>query len=348
MKQHLNIKGKNLWKLCALGIMAIVIYCCDIAVTKIDQPTTAIAGTTIAITLHDSVTTNIATPPACACVNANYVMAFLAPKGWAAAQGATVSYTSSLGSGNMKLMPANILEPSTVNAGTNLTWVASLTQKFGIGKNLVKDVEWVVYESNEIYTIGNTITILGTINIKLPVGGDGNNTSYFPAYVTCDSYDGLNYYTTTPDFSYNNGACLVQTGTNGALQDYCNPQLTSIDPPKSLSTEFITLSYNNKLDTAGTPLTGLTDLYLCVDTAYTSDGKALTNFCMQTKQTNLVQTTATSGLFKLTIWPQSFFGLSAGVTVNKMVYHITNNDGTKKVGYGGNPNVPFVYLFSCK
>jgi hypothetical protein len=226
MKQHLHIKGKNLWKVCALAIMGIIITCCVIDVTSINQPATATAGQTISITLHDSVTTNIG---GSGVESAAYVLCFLAPKGWAAAQNAKVSYTSSLGNGNMVLMPAGVIEPASSGAGTNLNWVNAVTAKYGIGKNLVSDVEWVVYESQTVYVINNTITITGTINIQLKVGADGNNTSYFPAYVTCDSFDGLtNYNATTPDYSYNNGLCIVQSGANGELNDYCNPQLTSI------------------------------------------------------------------------------------------------------------------------
>jgi len=342
MKSKINIKGNTLWKICALVILAISITCCLVSVTSVVQPTTAIAKQVVPITLNDSISTQIDGGP----LVANYVFCFLAPTGWAAAQNMTVTYTSTLGNGSMKLMPANALEPAS---GNTLTWPAACAAKFGIGKNLVNDVQWVVYESAQPISIANGITITGQINIKLTVGADGNNTSYFPEYVTCESSDGISddaYWGNGHDYSLNSGPCLVQTGTDGDLHDYCNLQLASINPPKSLDNEFISLTYNNKLDT-NTMLKGNTNLYLCVDSAYLSDGTALTNFCVQAEKTQLVQTTSNSGLFALTFWPRSFFNLTSTQTLTKLVYYVTDQTGTKRVGYGGSTTTPFTYKFTC-
>src|SRR6202012_2710839 len=152
----------------------------------------------------------------------------------------------------------------------------------------------VVFQSNQQYTINNEVMFPADATIQLTVGADNNNTEFFTAFVIVDSYDGLTYYNAgTPDFNEKDGDCLIVTGgSTGVLNDYCHPKLTTIDPPKSTSNEFITLTFNNKL--APTGLSNSTSLYLCVDTAFTSDGKTLTNFCMQTEKTNLVQTTANS------------------------------------------------------
>jgi hypothetical protein len=340
MRSKINIKGRILWKLCALAVLGISLTCCLVEVTSVDQPTTATAKQVVPITLHDSISTQVDNGP----ISANYVFCLLAPKGWAAAQNTTVTYTSSLGNGSMQLMPSNIIEP----ANGKVNWVASATAKFGIGKNLVNDVEWVVFESVQPISIANGISITGEINIKITVGADGNNTSYFPEYVTCESVDGISddaFWVNGHDYSKNDGPCLVQTGTDGDLHDYCNPQLASFNPPKALDNEFITLTYNNLL--TPTPLTGNNNLYLCVDSAYLSDGTALTNFCMQAEKTQLVQTSASSGLFTLTFWPRSFFGLTSTQTLSKLVYYVTDQTGSKRVGYGGSITSPFTYKFEC-
>ncbi len=349
MRSYIKIKGRNLWKLCMLAVLGISLTCCYVLVEKIDQPTTAVAGQTITINLRDSVNTQISTNQSPYPQPSNFVLAFLAPKGWDVADNnnMTVSYTSSLGNGNMQLMPASAIEPNS-----KLTWAKAATAKFGIGKNLVNDVEWVVFQSSQQYALTNGINITGNIIIKLKVGADGNNTYYFPEYVTCDSFDGYSddtYWNNGKIYSQDNGPCLLQTGTNGDLHDYCNPQLTSFNPPKSLDNEFITLTYNNKL--TPTVLSNTTNVYLCVDSAYLSDGSAITNYCVQAEKSNLVQTTPTSGLFNLTIWPRSYFGLTASQTLTKLVYHITDQTGTKRVGYGGvsgSSSPAFVYKFGCK
>jgi hypothetical protein len=346
---HINIKGKKLWKICALVIMAIFITCCFVDVLSIDQPITATAGDTIPITLNDSTFFNISINyPNCPCPNfedANYIFGLLAPTGWAASTNAKISYTSTLGNGNMVLMPANAVEPDN---GKGLNWPAAALAKFGVRKNLVKDVEWVIFESPQQYVLQNTATLIGTFNIKFTVGADGNNTSYFPSYLVADSYDGYHDYgPTTPDYNVTDGACLVQTGgKTGILHDYCNPQLTSVNPPKSLSNEFITLTYNNKLD-LNTQLVNNTDIYLCIDSAYKSDGTVITGVCVHNESTHLIQTSANSGLYSLTFWPRSFFGLTGTTTITKLVYTITNADGSLSTGYGGNPAVPFSYYFGC-
>lgn len=345
MRSYLRIKGKNVWKLCALLVMGIAVAACYIQIQNINQPATATVGQTITIQLTDSIHTNIGGSGQTV---AAYVLGVLLPKGWNGAANATVTYSGDLGSGNMGLMPSNTIEPGAAKNGTNLNWPASMMKTFGIRKNLVNDLEWVVFQSNQQYTFTNVTAYRADATIKIKVGADNNNTDFFTAFVIAESTDGLQYWDAPdPYFNEKDGGCLIVTGgSTGILNDYCHPQLVTIDPPKSTSNEFITLTFNNKL--TPTALSGKTNLYLCVDTAYTSDGKALTNFCMQTEKSNLVQTSAGSGLYSLTLWPQSFFGLSATQTLTRMVYHITDETGTVKTGYGGDPNTPFSYVFGCK
>lgn len=345
MRSYLRIKGKNLWKVCALLVMGIAVAACYIQIQNIDQPATATVGQEITIQLTDSINTNIGGSGQTV---AAYVLGVLLPKGWNGAANTKVTYTGDLGNGNMGLMPSSNIEPSSASAGTNLNWSASMMKKFGIRKNLVNDLEWVVFQSNQQFTFNNTTAYRADATIKIKAGADNNNTEFFTAFVIAETADGLNYWDPgTPDFNERDGDCLIVTGgSTGILNDYCHPQLTTIDPPKSTSNEFITLTFNNKLATTG--LSGKSNLYLCVDTAYTSDGKTLTNFCAQTDKTHLVQTTSNSGLFSLTLWPKSFFGLSDTQTLTRMVYHVTDETGTVRVGYGGDPIAPFSYVFGCK
>lgn len=345
MRSYLRIKGKNLWKLCALLVMGIAVAACYIQIQSIDQPATATVGQTITIKLTDSINTNIGGSGQTV---AAYVLGVLLPKGWNGAANTTVTYTGDLGSGNMSLMPSSTIEPGSAHAGTNLNWSGSMMKMFGIRKNLVNDLEWVVFQSNQQYTFSNVTAYRADATIKIKVGADNNNTDFYTAFVIAESTDGLQYWDAPdPYFNEKDGGCLIVTGgTSGILNDFCHPQLTTVDPPKSTSNEFITITFNNKL--ASTALSGKSNLYLCVDTAYTSDGKVLTNFCTQTEKTHFVQTTATSGLFSLTFWPKTFFGLSDAQTINRMVYHITDETGTVRVGYGGDPITPFSYIFGCK
>jgi len=341
MRSNLNIKikGSHIWKLCALVGLGIFLTCCLTEITNVDQPIVANAGDIIPITTRDSVLTNIDGGPDVA----NFVFGILMPTGWNAAANTTVSYTSNLGDGNMELMPSTTIEPAN---GNNLNYPEAMAAKFKIGANLVNDVQWVVFQSVQQITIPNGITLLGNINIKIKVGADGNTTIVKPAYVICETIDGLSedtYWNSAPIYSFVNGPRLTVNSPTGDIIDLCDPQLTSFDPPKSLQNDYVTLSYNNKLDT--TVLKDETNLYLCVDSAYTSDGKVLTGFCNQNAQSQLVQTAPNSGLFKLTFWPSSFLGLSSTQTLTKILYHITDAAGNK-VGLN-NSSTAFTYKFQC-
>ena len=337
---NINIKGRNIWKLCALVCLGIFLTCCVLKIYNIQQPITATAGTTITITTRDSVQTNISGSP----IVTNYVVGILLPKGFAGAQNTKVTYTSNLGSGDMELMPSTVIEPST-SGSTNLNYSQSMLAKFGIGNNLVSDLEWVVYRSVNQVSIGNEIVILGNVNFQIKVGVDGNTTIFKPAYVICESNDGLSYFggnLSDANFAFNNGARMTVNGP-GDIVDLCDPQLTSFNPPKSLQNDFLTLTYNEALDTLKT-LKG-NSLYLCVDTAFLSDGTKLTGFCSQTPQTQLKETTATSNLYALTFWPTSLFKLTGTQTVASMDYHIIDANGNS-VGIGDS-SAPFVYKFDC-
>jgi hypothetical protein len=348
MKSYLHIKGKNLWKLCALAILGIVINACYIRIQAINQPATATVNQVITITLTDTVQTNIGGTQQ---ETINYVLGMLMPTGWNAGSSSisTITYTSVYGNGNMAPMPATTVEPSTVG-NTNLSWSASLTAHFGIGKNLVNDVVWDVFQSTQQYTVTNGSDFNPNATIKIKVGADGDNTDFFTAFCIAESVDGINTFVgqiANRFYDELNGGCLIVTGgSTGILHDYCHPQLTSFNPPKTLDNEFVTLTYNSLLDTGATILKIKPPYYLCVDSAYLSSGPALTNLCIQTSKSILTETSTTSGMYALTFWPKSYFGLTSAQTLTRLVYYITDANGVK-LGYGGSATEPFTYTFGC-
>ena len=337
---QINIKGRSLWYLCAMLVMAIVITCCSIQDFTISQPDTAVVGSTIDIKVHFKFS-NITGGK-----TENFVFGFLAPKGWAVAQNAKIKYHSTAGDGNLVLMPSTTLEPQS----NGLTWPAALKKKFGIGGNLIDDMEWVAYQSDVGFPLSNGQSITADLTITLKVGADGNNTLCKLGYLLAESYDGLH----DPDGFLDGGEkyeyyaesvtnCFQLTGGAGDVVDFCNPQLASYDPPKALDNDFFTITYDGNVAT--TPLDKAAAIYLCA-TGNTADGKAIT-VCEQTAKTKLTQTAAGSNRYKITIWPRQFFGLTDAQTLTNMTYYITDATGSIKVGYG-NTAAPFVYTFKCK
>jgi hypothetical protein len=320
-------------------VFAVVITCCSLQNFSVTQPDTAVVGTNMPVTVNfkfsNIYSSNVE----------NLVFGFLVPKGWAAAQNTTITYTSSAGNGNMVLMPSTTLEPQS----NGLTWSAAMLKKFGIGGNLVQDMEWVVYQTDKGYQLSNGENITGQLNISIKVGADKNNTLCKLGYVIAESHDGLHdvdgfidggntfeYYaeTITP--------CIQLTGGSGDVVDFCNPQLTSINPPKSLDNDFITLNFDGTV--TPTALLGASSVYLCA-TAITNDNKMFT-VCDQSAKTMLSQTASGSNKYTITLWPRSYFGIADSETITTMTYYLTDVTGTKKVGYG-NTSSPFTYTFKC-
>lgn len=333
MRTYLHIKGKVLWKFCAFITLAILLTCCGEEIQSVEQPGTAVAGSTIAV----KVTVNI---PTASNGGPDYlVLGILVPKGWNARQNTTISYTSPAGDGIMTVIPESTLPKN----GNGLTWTAYMKKTFKIAGNLIDDMEWVPFQTSKAYSHDGT-TLSGVLNIKMKVGADGNNTLCKMAYVITDTGNGF----TSNEFGtyYSEKViddCFSVTGGSGDLIDFCNPQLTIVDPPKSQDNDLITMTFDGTV--ASTQLDNEPEVYLCA-TAYTNDGKTI-NVCEQTDKTKLTQTSAVSKRYQLTLWPRSFFGLTDAQTIVKMEYFLKNKAGDKEVGYG-NTASPFVYTFKCQ
>lgn len=331
----INIKGKRVWRACALIGLALFLTCCLVQIKSVDAPTTATAGDHFTIVTHDTLSLN-------ADRTCNFIIGILVPKGWDGAHNITnVKYKSAKGDGPMQLISPTEIEPLSKDAGTNLSYPASMKSKFKIGGNVTDDLEWVVFEGTQQVSVANGDNIGGTISFDITVGADGNTTIYKPAYVICESADGLkNYDAADPYWGYFNGQVLTVNGP-GDLVDLYNPQLISFDPPKTLDNEFLTLTYNEKLDTAH-KVQG-PNYYLCVDTLITSDNKVTTNICSQAIKAKFTPTG--NGLYRLTLWPHSYFGLPNGVTATQMIFHVADANG-KKVGFA-DTDAGFIRKFKC-
>lgn len=345
MRSRLHIKGKILWRICALALVTFVFSFCFTKIVSVDMPATAVVGETVNIKLTIQAqaqfgNTNIHSN--------NIICAVLLPKGFKGAENLSGTFTSDIGNGTMVVLPATAQALTT-----GLTWQKYINDKFGIAGNLINDMEWVVMQTDIKLGYKSPDTYNGIINLKLKVGADGNATLFKPSFVICNTEDGLKedpnfgvtqpYGVTAQYYNQYTGSCFEVTGGTGDLVDFCNPQLTSVDPPKSLDNDFITLTYDNTVAT--TILVNEPAVYLCA-TAVLKDGTTKT-LCEQTDKTKLTQTSATSGKYKITIWPRTLFGLTDAQTIASLTYFITDQTGAKKVGYGNTTTTPFTYRFVC-
>ncbi|MFD0763538.1 DUF4961 domain-containing protein [Mucilaginibacter lutimaris] len=335
MISYLHIKGKSLWRACACLVIGIMLACCGEEITTVEMPGTATVGQNVTFKV------NFRIPTAGEGTNNYLIFAMLVPKGWKMAENAKVTYNSqALGGGTMDLIPANNLPKN----GGGLNWPAYTKKMFGNAGNLIDDLEWVVYQSSNKYDYANGYTFEGNVTVNMKVAADNNPTIVKLSYVISDTN---NAYTSNEFGTYysqkDSPSCFEVTGGTGDLIDFCNPQLTVVDPPKSLDNDFVTLTFDGTV--VDTEVSNLSEVYLCA-TAYTNDGKTI-KVCEQTDKTRMSQSPANSKRFRITFWPKAFFNTSDTQTITKMEYFVTDKSGAKSVGYG-NTKDPFVYTFKCQ
>ncbi|WP_188315935.1 DUF4961 domain-containing protein [Chitinophaga agrisoli] len=334
---RLRIKGQRIWMLTALVILAIVFSFCHIKITKVTIPATAVVGDVVPIKLDLDLSCN-------SDGSDKLILGVLMPKGWKGTQNLTASYTGSKGNGNFVMTPLSTLAPH----GDGKNWPDYMRATFGIAGNLIDDMEWVVMQSDVPFSYANGDKITGSLNLQLKVGADNNPTIVKLAYVVANTTNGFTsdgnvdagYGATAEYYNEYIGDCFTVTGGTGDLVDFCNPQLTTVSPPKSLDNDLVTLTFNSNV--IKTDLTGSDAVYLCA-TGITNDGRTII-ICEQTDKTIMKPTSG--GRYEITIWPRAFFGVNDSQTLTNMTYFITDKTGTKKIGYG-NTSAPFTYKFKC-
>jgi hypothetical protein len=337
MLPRLNIKGRKIWMLSALLLIGIVFSFCHIKISKVTIPASAKVGEVVPIQLDIDESCNSGGSD-------RLILGVLMPKGWKGTQNMTATYKSSKGDGSFTMVPLTTLAAH----GDGKNWPDYMRATFGIAGNLIDDMEWVVMQSDNPFTYANGDKITGSIFINLKVGADDNPTVVKLAYVvanttngfTSDTYFDEGYGPTAEYYNQYVGDCFTVTGGSGDLVDFCNPQLTTISPPKSLDNDLVTISFDSNV--TETALSGSDEVYLCA-TGITNDGQTIT-ICEQTSKT--LMKGVGSGRYEITIWPRSFFGISDNQTLTNMTYFITDKTGTKQVGYG-NTTAPFTYKFKC-
>jgi hypothetical protein len=349
MRSYLHIKGKKLWKLCAILVIVIVISCCGTEITELTQPTTATVNHTITIALQTTyctTTTGVG----------KLVVAVLMPVGWKGASNMTMTYSNtSVGNGVLTPVSSTLAEPQS-----KVPWATACLNKFGIANNYINDMEWVVFISDKAYNYSTVSAAPVNIGIQLNVGADDNNANVNLNYVVCEDQDGLR----DPDapgaylYAYNNcsypdpyeyyelksGPTLAVTGgIAGSLLDYAHPQLSTVIPAKALMDDFVTVTFFGDIDT--TKLLNAPQVYLSA-TAYATDSTAYPFTGAQTKAL-MTQTSSTSNIYQLSLWPRAYFNVPQTKTLDRIEYLITDQTGKIVVGKDSSLT-KFIYQFTCE
>lgn len=307
-------------------MLLVLVMGCSMTIESVIQPSVINGGETLVSTLHVNITTN-------AEQTSKFMIAILVPKMWNAREHATITFTSDITSGPQKMTAIPVGTPAPQADG--LDWPAKLAATIGNGGNLINDWEWVAYYSDADYKVAANVEINATVTVSIPTTED--NISFKMGYVAANSTDGLSG---TDRYGSFFTGCLRVNGT-GDLIDFCNPQLSTIEPRTSLDNDIITINFDAGV--IANPLSSASEVYLCAS-GITTDGQTI-DACAAIDKTKLSSLGA--GRFRLECWPRDFFAVPAGKTLQRLEYFFTNADGSVKVGYGGGASA-FIYTFNCK
>ena len=299
----------------------------------VDEPASVNAGDTMTVVLHtryESYGDKL---------GLHLVAGLLAPKSWNAGANAKVYFTSTITGG----IQAMSLVPSTeIPTGSNgLNWPDAVKAKYGFGSNVLNDLEWIVFWSDNTFDIHANQFPTADITIKVKTGQD--NLQYKRGYFLSESVDAFN----TSQFSswqfvqaFFTNCFIVNNGT-GDLVDFCYPQIGAGEPSNALVDDLVTIKYDGDLDTSNLKNAG--DIYLCAK-AFTTSGDIVT-VCSQEPKAKMISWGVHK--WRSDIWPRKYFHLSEGQSLTRIEYFFTDQTGTIKTGYA-NTAAPFVFKFKCK
>jgi hypothetical protein len=301
-----------------LPLLSLLAGC--ITIEAVDQPSTAQAGQAITITVQLEIRQSKDN-------SADRIyFGFLAPRDWHAAAHTAVTYSSDRGSGKMSLVP-----PGASAMRGNSEWPALLKGRFGIGANLVKDMEWVTFQTDAAYSATNGgPAVKATIKIATRTGMR-NEIVRLGYYATAeDAIDPAD----NPFY----GKELRIVGGKGQSLDFSHPQVSTTVPVVSSDNDYITMTFDG--NARPTVLTGASAVYLQA-TAYTRDRQVI-KVAGDSRATRLAP--IGNNKWRIQMWPRSFFRLREDQSLSKMEYYFTDRAGDR-VGYDQS-NTPFEFEFS--
>lgn len=318
---------QRIYFLAVMVLLGLVIAACVSTITNINQPSEINAGDTAKIILSIQwKETNFDHTD-------RQVIGICVPKSWDAANHTSMRVEGDVGESGMSLVPSSAIEPMT-----KLPYNEAFMKKFGIGPNLIEDMEWVVFWSDIKFTVPNQSLVNGKVYINIKTSTA--NLQFKPGYAMCEDKDGLSdefsgFYTSAF------GTCMATVNGEGDLQDFCNPQIGIGEPSNALANDLITIRYDGNLDISALP--GETNIYFCAK-AYTTDGQILEN-CNKDEDALLKPWAFKK--WRVDLWPFKYFGMQPGQELTKIEYYFTNESGTLKTGFA-NTSDPFIYNFKCK
>ncbi len=252
----------------------------------------------------------------------NFVVGFLVPRSWKAAENGKVTYKCDLAEDHDQLLTMSVVPASSLpKNGNGRTWVECLTQDYGVGTNVLDDMEWVVFQTDDKYDIINNQFPTYTIFFKVNVGE--KNLRFHPGVFVNHTDDGFSGGNDHKKILFSSECFEVVEGA-GQVIDYCSDHFNKVSPMSSLQNDFITFTF--KGSAGENDLAATTDVYL-QGTAYTYEGGAYT-VDVRNDKTRMTRENAYSDTYNITFWPIDYFGVPEDENIERIEYYFSSADGS--------------------
>jgi hypothetical protein len=334
MKNLYTTKGKWLMASFIFLLLSIITFFSCVYLDSVEYQSTLKAGENATFTVNVRI-------DAAENRTARLIFSILVPKGWNAAANTTVTYTDTYDEGVVKTLSIVPVEISPKNH-SGMTWDAALKEKYGVGPNVLDDMEWVTFQSDEVYEVRNgdkhtakltVVTKVGQENMRVKLGFFINHTD-----------DGLGG--SEDHYKVFFSDCIeIVDGDASAYVDFCELHFNSITPSNSTKDDILTIKFQgdiepNDLDNAG-------EIYL-IAKAITD---ALHEYTVSDRSVKTRMMNEQGKTYSLTFWPADYFNIPENEEILRIEYYFTNEDGSLSVMQTydtGDPATWFLSPFMCK
>lgn len=200
------------------------------------------------------------------------------------------------------------------------TWPDALMERFGVGTNVLNDMEWVAFKSDKGYHLNNGDKPYFEVTVKCYVGMQ-NLRARLGFFINRDD-DGLSQDDRYFKASFSD-PFTVENGT-GTYIDFCTYHYNAVEPLESNQNDFITFSFIGSAHINDLSATG--EVYFNA-VAHTDAGNTY-EVMARDASTLMKRENSYSSTYKKTIWPAGFFGIPESETITKIEYQFVNADGT--------------------
>ena len=200
------------------------------------------------------------------------------------------------------------------------TWPDALMERFGVGTNVLNDMEWVAFKSDKGYHLNNGDKPYFEVTVKCYVGMQ-HLSARLGFFINRDD-DGLSQDDRYFKASFSD-PFTVENGT-GTYIDFCTYHYNAVEPLESNQNDFITFSFIGSAHLNDLSATG--EVYFNA-VAHTDAGNTY-EVMARDASTLMKRENSYSSTYKKTIWPAGYFGVPEGETITKIEYQFVNADGT--------------------